>query len=176
MTPLSPDEFMQRAAQARRENRLSDARRDAEEALRLYRMAAARQGLARALMLLGQIERDEQQPENALRCYEEAVQLRREEGDPLRLAHSVRHLADLYSETGLLDSAASCYSESLSLYCSNQQTAPLDLANALRGFALLEEKRGEPANSQRLWEEARALYVAVGVKAGVEECSSHLSA
>ncbi len=127
-------------------------------------------------MMLGQIERDEDRAENALPYYEEAVSLCRKEGDPLRLAHAVRHLADLHRGASRLDLAASCYDEALALYRGDQRTAALDLANAIRGFALLKDGRGDVEEGRRLWEEARTLYLAVGVQAGVEECSARLRA
>lgn len=176
MSALSSDELIKRAAQARRENRLSDAYRDAEEAVRLSRLASTRAGLSRALMMLGQIERDQDRAENALPYYQEAVSLCREEGDALRLAHTVRHLADLHREAGRLDLAAPYYDEALALYRDDPRTAPLDLANAIRGFALLKDGRGDTEESRRLWEEARVLYLEVGVQEGVEECSARLRA
>jgi hypothetical protein len=38
----------------------------------------------------------------------------------------------------------------------------------------LKDARGDTEASRRLWEEARALYLAVGVREGVEECSARL--
>ncbi len=175
MNAVPPDELLKRAAQARRENRLSDAYRDAAEAVRLSRLANARAGLSRALMMLGQIERDEDRAENALTYYQEAVSLRREEGDLLPLAHTVRHLADLHRGAHRLELAASCYDEALAIYRANEHTAPLDLANATRGFALLKDARGDSEEGRRLWEEARALYLVVGAREGVEECDARLS-
>ncbi len=176
MSTLSSDELIKRAAQARRENRLSDAYRDAEEAVRLSRLAGTRAGLSRALMMLGQIERDEDRAEHALPYYQEALSLCREEGDSLRLAHTVRHLADLHRGACRLDLAASCYDEALTLYRTDQRTSPLDLANAVRGFALLKDGRGETEEGRRLWAEACALYLAGGVEEGVEECRARLRA
>ena len=176
MSALSSDELLKHAAQARREDRLSDACQNSKEAVRLSRLAGSRAALFRALMMLGQIERDEDRPENALSPYEEAVSLSRQEGDLLRLAHTVRHLADLHLELSHLDLAASCYEEALALYRADKRTVPLDLANAIRGFALLKDARGQAEEGRRLWEEARALYLAVGVREGVEECDARLSA
>ncbi len=125
-------------------------------------------------MMLGQIERDEDRAENALPYYQEAVSLCRDERDSLRLAHTVRHLADLHRGAGRLELAASCYDEALALYRAHEHTAPLDLANAIRGFALLQDARGDSEEGRRLWKEARALYLAAGVREGVEECSARL--
>ena len=49
-----------------------------------------------------------------------------------------------------------------------------DLANAVRGFALLRESVGARKESRRLWQEAHDLYAKVDVPAGVRECLAKL--
>lgn len=100
--------------------------------------------------------------------------LYRAEGDPLPIAHTVRHVADILREAGRHKLAEPCYYESLKLYRGEAATAPLDLANAIRGFALLKSNTGEAEAAKALWEEARALYAAVGVEAGVAESDRRL--
>lgn len=46
----------------------------------------------------------------------------------------------------------------------------LNLANAIRSFAVLKEEAGEHDGAQLLWSEARELYAAEHVDAGVAEC------
>jgi hypothetical protein len=48
------------------------------------------------------------------------------------------------------------------------------LANAIRPVALLHEAQGREAEAAPLWREARTLYEAHGVEAGVAECDAHL--
>jgi tetratricopeptide (TPR) repeat protein len=173
------DEFVklvEQAARARRENRLLDARRDLVRAIELCRQAGVPADLARALMALGQIERDLGRGEAARPLYEEAVSLCRSESDTLRLAHTVRHLGDLHQDSGRLDLAEPCYEEALALYRSTGWTAPeLDLANAIRPLAILKERLGNLDAAIQLWREARDLYLAVNVQVGVAECSKHLN-
>ena len=52
------EQLGQEAAQARQEGRFEDARQSAEKTVALCREAEPNQKLVRALMLLGQIERD----------------------------------------------------------------------------------------------------------------------
>ena len=52
---------------------------------------------------------------------------------------------------------------------------PLDVANAVRPLAILSEEAGDTEAARRLWEEARDLYEACGVQAGVDECSERLA-
>jgi hypothetical protein len=74
-----------------------------------------------------------------------------------------------------LEFAEPCYVEALALYRSSGHTAPsLDLANAIRPLAILRERVGNVDEAILLWREARDLYLAVNVRAGVAECSKHL--
>ena len=75
-----------------------------------------------------------------------------------------------YGEAAAINRAG--YREALAIYRRNERTPPLDLANALRGFALL---KGRSAEANALWQEARDLYAAVGVEAGVAESSGRLA-
>ena len=104
-------------------------------------------------------------------CYEEAVELLRGVGEPLVLAHVVRHLGDVYLEQDCLEMAEPYYHEALKLYASEGDNASLDLANALRGLAML---RWEQAKA--LWKETQGLYGALNVAAGVEESKARLAA
>ena len=59
-------------------------------------------------------------------------------------------------------------------------TAPkpcgLDLANALRGFALLCGDTGQRQEAEAMWLEAKSLYLESDVPAGVEESDAQLTA
>jgi len=168
--------LMEQAVQARREGRLADAQRGWTEAVSLCRNAGSRHDLITALKGLGQIERDLQNGAAALALYEEAVTLSRVAGEPLRLAHTIRHLGDMHREAERLELAERCYDEALTLYRENaKQTAALDLANAIRPLAILQERKGNLEQAKSLWKEAKELYAAVDVTAGVAESSSHLA-
>ena len=169
------EQLAQEAVDARREGRLEDARLSAEKTVALCREAGLNQKLVRALMLLGQIERDTAHREKAVKFYEEATVISREVDEPLRFAHTVRHLADLHRELGSLDLAEGFYNESLAIYRRERDASPGDLANAVRGFAVMKDAAGASEQAKVLWEEARRLYSALGVDEGVEECNAHLS-
>lgn len=168
--------LMNQAAQARREGRLADAERGWTEAISLCRHTGSRHDLITALKGLGQIERDLQNGDAALALYEEAVTLSRVAGEPLLLAHTIRHLGDIHLDAGRLELAERCYDEALALYRENaKQAAALDLANAIRPLAILQERKGNLEQAKSLWKEAKELYAAVDVPAGVAESSSHLA-
>jgi tetratricopeptide (TPR) repeat protein len=170
------DALILKAAQARRENRLSDAKRDLLQAVGICRRAALRQPLASALTALGQIERDMHHLDYAIQHYQEAAALYRAEGNPLKLAHTVRHAADIYRNQNRRDLAEPSYHEALAIYRSHPETPPLDLANAIRGLAILLSNGGSIEEAKSLWQAARDLYSAVGVEAGVAECNRRIVA
>ena len=164
-----------RAHQARRENRPNDARQDLIEAVALCRREGNGIELAGALADLGQIERDLHCNDAALKNYEEAAAIYRAAGDVLDWAHTVRHIGDILRNMGRKDLAEPCFRTALDLYRGDARTAPLDLANTLRGYALLMDDNGESVRAKPLWQEARDLYAAVGVDAGVKESSRRLA-
>jgi tetratricopeptide (TPR) repeat protein len=167
--------LLSQALRARRENRPADAKQNLVEAVDLCRNAGVRVDLAEALTGLGQIERDLKHSDAALEHYEEAVTIYRAEGDALKLAHTIRHVGDINRHEGRSAVAEPCYHEALSLYRSHEGTPPLDLANAIRGLAILKFDAGEVQEAKALWEEARDLYAAVNVEAGVTESSRRLA-
>jgi tetratricopeptide (TPR) repeat protein len=168
--------LLQRAMQARRENRPADARRDLVEAVSLCRRDEATLLLGMALTALGQIGRDLGNPAEAIRHYEEAVGIYRTAQEGLKLAHVVRHLADIHQDDGRLAQAGSLYEEALAIYRAHPETPPLDLANAIRGYALLLGTKGENQTAIALWQEAGSLYAAVNVEAGAAESARQIMA
>ena len=107
--------------------------------------------------------------------YKLAVAKARKGDDHLRLAHTVRHLGDAYYYARQAAQAEPCYVEALSIYRGAEHTRPLDLANAIRSFAVLKDENGETGKAQRLWQEAHDLYVEFNVPAGVAETSARLA-
>src|SRR5580704_3694672 len=127
--PLMADaseELLRKGYQARRENRLADAKQAFIGAVELCR-AQSGVSLARALTGIGQIERDEENRGLARQYYEEALAIYRLGGEPLRVAHTVRHLGDIHQEDGRLDLAELYHREALDLYRADQRTPPLEL-------------------------------------------------
>ena len=131
--------------------------------------------LARALTGLAQIERDLNNNVQATQHYSEAATLYRNLPDPLRVAHTTRHIGDILRREGSIEQARPCYEESLAIYRKHSETSPLDLANAIRGFALLTADAGETERATSLWQEARTLYHAAGVQPGVQESDGQIA-
>jgi len=148
---------------------MEDAKRIFAEAVEAARLSKDRPWLARAYTELGRIERDLHETAPALLHYKEAAAVYRRLDEPLRLAHTVRHVGDILRGDGQLEPAGPCYREALEIYRAHPETPSLDLANAIRGFALLQEEIGENQEAVALWREAHELYAAVNVQAGVDE-------
>ena len=71
--------------------------------------------------------------------------------------------------------AGPCYDEAFNLYRANPQTTPLDLANTIRGLAILKFDTGDAPRAVSLWTEARSLYAKAGVNEGVAESERRLA-
>jgi hypothetical protein len=63
----------------------------------------------------------------------------------------------------------------LAIYRNHRDTSPLELANAIRGVAILNGDLGRREQAQALWKEARDLYASVQVDAGVEESERRIA-
>jgi tetratricopeptide (TPR) repeat protein len=153
----------------------AESKRMFEEAVELSRKQGPPRKLIHALKGLGQIARDLRANDVALRLYQEAVSLCRNEDELLLLAHTIRHVGDIHQDMKQQDLAAQCYEEALAIYRSHQETSNLDLANAVRPFALLKERAGAIHEAKLMWAEARDLYLAAKVPEGVKECSRRLT-
>lgn len=110
----------------------------------------------------------------ARRRYEKKVARARASGDARALAHALRHLVEIHTGAGRLELADTCISEALELYRPMGDLPTLELANTLRPLALLREAQGRLDEARDAWEEARVLYEATGIEAGVAECDAHL--
>ena len=153
----SADELIALGYQSRREGRLQDAKASCTQAVELCRESGDRSLLASTLTGLGQIERDLKNRDVALELYREAVDILRSGTDQLRFAHTIRHVGDILRGDGSMEEARPCYEEALRIYRSHSETSLLDLANTIRGFALLKGAVGEAEESKSLWREARGL-------------------
>lgn len=165
---------VEQAMKAQQERRLADANAAWTAAVELARAQDNKPELARALRSLGEVERKLHDGPAARLHYEEAVSVHRELGDPQAFAHTIRHLGDVYHDSGLPEMALRCYREALEVYRAHPETAPLDLANAIRSMAVLKSELQERDEARLLWEEARGLYQSAGVEAGVTESNARL--
>ncbi len=172
---FDPEILMTNGREARAENRLEESRDLFAQAVAECRWVKDNTLLARALKGLAQAERDLQHPTTALQCYREAAQIYRALDDRLAYAHTIRHSADVHRGQNTLPDAARLYEEALEIYRTHPDALPLDHANALRGFALLQDAAGHPEEALFLWQGASHLYSAAGVQAGFAEAEQHIA-
>ena len=156
-------ELLAHGSRARAENDPAESRAAFFEAVRKASLEADRPSLAEALCGLAQAERDIGALGPASHQYANATVLYREIGPPARVAYALRHEADVL------------YLEAETIYRQLGGQAVLDLANTLRGLALVNESTGNTDQSKKLWNEARKLYADCNVEAGVSECDKNLS-
>jgi tetratricopeptide (TPR) repeat protein len=150
--------------------------------MRLFRMhcrilMAAMSEAAETLISSAYEARKNGRTREAILKYREAAAIYRELDCPLRLAHTIRHIADLLREEiseSSLDGARLHYEEALDIYRSHPEARPLDLANALRGFALLWETLAASESAMKCWCEAKSIYELAEVRPGVEESEQHI--
>jgi tetratricopeptide (TPR) repeat protein len=152
------ESLLRQGYQARRDRRSADARTAFTGAVDLARQDEDRPLLAQSLTGLGQILRDLGETPSALAHYQQAVSILHGLPDPLRYAHALRHVGDIARELNQLSLAQSSYEEALAIYRSHPETGTLDLANTLRGYALLLEAVGNRQKAIALWQEAGILY------------------
>lgn len=166
--PIDAEQLYARVWQLRRENKPAEAMAITTDALAILRHGGDAKSLARVVCIMGQMERDRGNDEDAAACYGEAVGLYRGLSDRPGLAYAIRHQADILRELGRLAEAEPLAAEGLAAYRA-LNSSPLDLANMLRVCALLKKDLGDNAEARRLWEEAGDLYKAARVQAGVDE-------
>lgn len=131
--------------------------------------------LGRIYHIYMQFEADHDRHEQALPFSKQSIAFYEKAQMPNKLAHAIRHLADLHQILGRSETSEIHYRKALSIYRSDPGTAEGNLANALRGFGLLLEKIGKDTEAISIWQETKALYLACGLKAGVEEAQQHLN-
>ncbi len=152
------ESLLQEGYQARRAHRSEDAKAAFAQAEALSRESQDQAHLAQSLAGLGRIERDQQDICTSIQHYQQAATIYRALDNPLRLAHTIRHIGDILRESGQPDAALPCYEEAMRIYRAHPETNTLDLANALRGYALLQTDMGNISEAIELWQEAGALY------------------
>jgi tetratricopeptide (TPR) repeat protein len=84
-------------------------------------------------------------------------------------------MADLMLHLDRLESAEKEYLQVIQIYRSVANFHEMDLANALRGYALLLEKKNKSKEAVIAWKEARGLYDKYKIAEGVQEADQHFS-
>ena len=126
------------------------------------------------LVALGKTARRRGRLDDAAEYYRRAVDAYDAAGEWMRGVHAARHLAEIELEAGRPEEASLRIAEVL-LFFRGREIPRLEMANALRVAALVDERRGFKDEARLLWSEARELYEREGVKDGVLEADRRLS-
>ena len=169
------NDLLEAAWSMRREERYEAARDLVNEALRLCK-GEDYDVLGRIFHIYMQFESDHDDPSKALDLCRKSLLYYKKGGNPHKIAHSTRHMADLETTLGEEESAERHYREAIRIYRDAPDSSKGQLANALRGFAILLEKRGKIGEAIATWKETRTLYAALNLEAGVEEATSKIRA
>lgn len=172
---MNVDALISKGYAARKEHRPQDALQHFADAIAFSKSTNDGNGLARSLAGLGQIERDLHNHSAARQHYEESVAVYRTLDNPLALAHTVRHLADILRGQKEHTLAEASYKEAVQTYRHHENTHPLDLANTLRGYALLKTANHDTPEALELWREAKTLYAKCNVESGVAESDRQIA-
>lgn len=127
------------------------------------------------IQLLGQLQHDQDKPAEALEHYKSAYTVFHAGGLDGHAIHALQHIADIETDLGILEEADRNFAKVLAYYDKSDSAPIVDHANALRGYALLCEKRNDLSPARKAWEQAMALYKKGGIKEGIEECEEHIA-
>jgi tetratricopeptide (TPR) repeat protein len=166
--------LIEQSSEARRNRDHATAHELAQEAADISKASGDAHGLGAALAALARLRRDDHDHAAAAALYEESAELARQNGDRMALAQCLRHIGDVLTELGELDGAEQRYDEAGRIF-ESENIGQLGRANFLRSIALLKEKQGARDAAADLWGEARALYAASGIDAGVQESDRRLA-
>lgn len=128
---------------------------------------------ADSLVERGRLARGEKRNADAAEFYEQAAKIFERLGIVTRSMHCLRHSAEIWLQAGEAARAQQQIAVVLQTY-REHGADDLEMANTLRVSALVQEAAGDTASARSLWTEAREIYAAEEVQAGIEEADRHL--
>ena len=127
-----------------------------------------------AIVREARLARESGETARAVHLYRDAASTAEALDDVQGRIHALRHVSELAREMGKSREAVDAAEEAVALCRNVADVPPLEQANALRVAALALEADGRCNEAHALWCDARGLYAAAGVPAGVAECETHL--
>lgn len=167
-------QLLEKAWVSRREGKYNEARNIIKEAHELCDDDDYN-SLGRIYHIYMQFESDHNRPIKALNLCKQSLGYYKKTNNLDKIAHSTRHIADLERHLGYEIDSERNYREAIHLYNSNPNTTKGDLANTLRGFGLLLEKRKKIEEAITTWKKVKKLYLDCNLQAGVEEANQKLN-
>lgn len=167
------EKLLLKSRSARRENRLLQAQKTARMAVDAAEKIEDPEIWKRSINQLAQIERDLDRDDTAVDLYNRIIQLSHKLGQKAIKAHAFRHIADIHLDNRLFKVAEIFYRHALNIYRKEPGISRLDLANTLRGLALLKTRLNQ-TEAVAIWKKARRMYASAGINTGVDECDNWL--
>jgi tetratricopeptide (TPR) repeat protein len=174
MRVRTTESLLDQGREAKRQHRLKYAQSLFRKALDGSRTSDDRALRATLYAELAYVERTLGELEHSKTHYLMAAGAYRELEQPLQWAHKARHAADILREQGRRDESGRLYAEVLEVYRANADAIKLDVANAIRGFALLKTGMGADRDAIALWKEARDIYRSENIEPGIEESTRQI--
>lgn len=157
----------------RREEKYDEARNLVKEAHQLCKDDDYN-SLGRIFHVYMQFESDHGNYSKAVELSKKSLSYYKKSNNLDNIAHSTRHIADLQYQLGEEAESEQNYREAIGIYRDNPNSHIGNLANALRGFGLLLEKRGKIEEAIDIWKETKELYTSINLQEGVDEANERL--
>jgi len=129
----------------------------------------------RAFHILAQFEADQDEYKNALNYYQQSLAFYQKTDLQDKVAHSLRHVADTFYSLNNIEEARSQYESVIEIYHSQENTNDVDIANALRGYALVLEKQNEKVAAAKEWATILSIYEKYNLQAGIKEAKQKIT-
>ncbi|MCH7515035.1 MAG: tetratricopeptide repeat protein [Bacteroidetes bacterium] len=168
-------QLLEEAWAKRGEEKYDDARNLVKEAHRLCKENDYN-SLGRIFHVYMQFESDHDNYSKAIELSQKSLSYYKKANNLDNIAHSTRHIADLQYQLGKDAESEQNYREAIGIYRDNPNTHIGNLANALRGFGLLLEKREKIEEAIDIWKETKELYASINLQEGVDEANKKLNA
>lgn len=131
--------------------------------------------LGRVFHVYMQFESDHNNHSKAIALCERSLMYYKTANNLDGIAHSTRHIADLQYHLGQESDSEHNYREAIGIYRINPEKHIGNFANALRGLALLLERREKKQEAIKVWEETKELYNFIHLQEGVDEANNKLN-
>jgi len=172
--PNDIDRLLEQAWAYRREGNFKAARDLVENAHKLCKDTDF-EYIARIFHIYAQFESDLENYPSALELNQKSLSFYEQIDNPDKKSHSMRHIADIHRRLGNYGESEKSYQQALTIFREYSRARQSDLANMLRGLALVSENLGKTAQAIEAWQEAQSIYQQLGLQNGVDEAAKKIA-
>ncbi|TQV70922.1 tetratricopeptide repeat protein [Aliikangiella marina] len=128
----------------------------------------------RAFHILAQFEADQNEFKNALNYYQQSQAFYEKTELQDKVAHSIRHVADTFYSLNEIEKARAQYESAIKMYNTQADTNDVDIANTLKGYALVLEKQNENEAAKKKWSTILSIYEKYNIQSGINEAKGKI--